>query len=329
MTEIVRLSSLTATGAANQKNADRSNAQIRGGVISIGNFDGVHRGHANLLAEVRRHADRLSGPAIAVVLDPHPATILRPDRLPAKLTCLPRRAERMSRLGIDFLVICETSPEFLKLTAESFFRSLVVDRLSCRGIVEGPNFFFGRGRSGNVDLLRSMCEKANIELDIVQPTLIDGTMISSTRVRQLLEVGDVGSAASLLEGYHQLRGVVIHGDHRGREIGFPTANLAEIDVVVPAEGVYGGNAIVEGDQYAAAIHTGPRPTFEDSAVDDTSPSVEVHLLDYTGDLYGKTLKVDFITRVRDIARFESANELADQLKLDVQTIRERLLKKET
>ncbi len=340
VTEIVTLAPLTdRTSAASE--------QIRGGVISIGNFDGVHRGHANLLKKVCREAKRTGGPAIAVVLDPHPATILRPDRVPPKLTSLSQRAERMSAMGIDFLVVCETTVEFLQLSAESFFQSLVVDRLDCRGVVEGPNFFFGRNRGGNIDSLKSLCQQAGISLDIVEPSVIDDSMISSTRIRELLERGDIESANELLGHHHRLRGTVIAGDRRGREIGFPTANLADIDVVIPAGGVYGGYASINGKSFDAAVHVGPRPTFDDlAAAKDKEDSighgseaskvirgaltsrVEVHVLDYTGDLYGQTVSVDLVTRVRDVARFDSVKALTDQLAADVRTVRDRLSTKE-
>ena len=325
VTEIISLAPLDGDSHAAPE-------KIRGGVISIGNFDGVHLGHANLLGEVRRHADRAGGPAIAVVLDPHPATILRPDRIPPKLTSLSRRAEQMSRIGIDFLVVCEATLEFLQLSAERFFQQLVVRRLSCRGIVEGPNFFFGRDRGGNVEKLDSMCEAAGISLHIVQPTVVGETMISSTRIRQSLNQGEIATANRLLGSEYRLTGIVIHGDQRGREMGFPTANLAGIDTVIPAPGVYGAMTMIDGESWVAAVHIGPRPTFDgtaDSSPDDRpSSSVEVHLLDYTGDLYGQTLSVDLAMRVRDIARFDSAADLARQLAVDVESVRERLLKKE-
>ena len=330
VTEIISLAPLHGDARATPE-------KIRGGVISIGNFDGVHLGHANLLGEVRRHANQADGPAIAVVLDPHPATILRPDRIPPKLTNLSRRAERMAPIGIDFLVACETSVEFLRLSAEQFFQSLVVQRLDCRGIVEGPNFFFGRDRGGDVGKLDSMCQTAGVALHIVQPTVLGETMISSTRVRQSLDRGEIGAANQLLGSPYRLSGTVVRGDQRGRKIGFPTANLAGIDTVIPAPGVYGGRTSIDGRSQIAAVHIGPRPTFDashwgkspNSSPDPRSSStVEVHVLGYTGDLYGRTLSVDLAMRVRDIARFDSAVDLARQLSVDVDTIRQRLLKKE-
>lgn len=265
-------------------------------------------------------ADRVAGPAVAVVLDPHPAAILRPKQLPARLSWIGRRAELMSRLGIDYLVVCETTVEFLKLSAETFFESLVIDQLAARAVVEGPNFFFGRDRGGNVERLGEMCQANRIELSIVRPTTSDDEMISSTRIRKLLAASKVDEASRLLGSHHRIKGSVVHGAKRGRTIGFPTANLAEVDVVIPALGVYGGFAYHDGRRYEAAIHVGPSPTFE---TDGTS-KIEVHLLDYDDDLYQQVLQVDFVVHVRDIAKFDSAHQLAEQLARDVTTIRSRL-----
>lgn len=255
------------------------------------------------------------------MLDPHPAAILRPQRVPPRLTSLQRRAELMSGLGIDFLAVCQTSPEFLKLSAQTFFDSLVVRRLAAKAMVEGPNFFFGRDRAGTVESLTQMCKQSQIALSIVSPTIVDGDMISSTRIREMLLAGDLEAAKSLLGGPYQIRGQVVGGDKRGRAIGFPTANLDQIDGVVPAPGVYGGVARVDLQQkHLAAIHIGPKPTFQSAE----HSSVEVHLLDFSGDLYGRQLLVDFVSSVRDIARFDSAEQLAQQLSRDVSTIRAQL-----
>jgi riboflavin kinase/FMN adenylyltransferase len=293
---------------------------IQGAVITIGNFDGVHLGHAALLGNVKALARRMGGPAVAVVLDPHPATILRPDAAPVRLTWIERRAELMEQLGIDALVVCETSPEFLSLTADEFFRLLVIQRLQARAIVEGPNFFFGRDRGGDIAVLKELCEAENVDLQIVPPASADGQMISSTRIRELLGAGNVEDAAALLGTQPRIRGSVARGAGRGRQIGFPTANLINIDVVVPAVGVYGGTAEVNGCEFQAAIHIGPNPTFEH----DGATKVEIHLLDFDGDLYDQVLLVDFVMRVRDIARFDSADRLIQQLEQDITIIRSRL-----
>ncbi|TWU43898.1 Riboflavin kinase [Novipirellula aureliae] len=304
MTKLLRLSEITDA--------------VRYGVISIGNFDGVHRGHAVLIGAARRLADRLHGPVVAVAFDPHPAEILRPDRAPAQLTWLERRAELLGEQGADFLVIIPIGQAFLNLSATEFFVSLVRDQFASKGIVEGPNFFFGRSRQGNIETLRSLCEQHSIELSVAESSKDAESMISSTRVRDFIRSGDIDAANGLMGHPHRLRGTVGHGAGRGKSIGFPTANLTDIDVLVPGVGVYGGHAIVDGNRHTAAIHIGPNPTFDDSE----KRKVEVHLLDYNGDLYQRPMMVDVDTRVRDIVRFDSPEKLVEQLNKDISSIRE-------
>ncbi len=312
MTQIIPLSELS--------NSLELQARVTGGVVSIGNFDGVHLGHAALLTRARTLADKLGGPAVAVVLDPHPAAILRPDKMPPKLTWIERRAELMSRFSIDALVVCETTQEFLHLTATEFFELLIVGQLDAEAMVEGPNFFFGRNRGGNIDVLANLCDRHGIDLQIVDPTQVGSEMISSTRIRGLIQSGQVAEATQLLGTAYRIRGKVASGAGRGRKIGFPTANLIEIDVMVPAVGVYAGVASFGDQKLQAAIHIGPNPTFET----DQTVKVEVHLIDYDGDLYGQSLMVDLIARVRDIARFDSPGDLVAQLQADIQTVRSKL-----
>ena len=293
-----------------------------GGVISIGNFDGVHRGHAALLGRVCELARKLGGPSVAVVLDPHPVSLLRPDAAPQRLTTIGRRLERLTELGVDFLVVCSINREFLNLSAGKFFQSLVVKKLRAKGIIEGPNFFFGRNRGGNIESLKAFCDAAEIQCVIAGSIQRDEEMISSTRIRNALMSGEIVQANELLGAPYQLEGVVGKGHKRGRQLGFPTANLDAIPTLVPKNGVYGGVTQVDGRFIPAAIHIGPNPTFESSDV----RKVEVHLLDFRGDLYGQRLVVDFHTRVRNIARFDSPEQLIQQLAQDIQIVRDSLAK---
>ena len=300
--------------------SDTDLSSIQGGVITIGNFDGVHRGHAELLGHVKRLADQMGGPAIAIVLDPHPATVLRPELAPERLTRIETRAELMDRMGIDALVVCATSRRFLSMSTDQFFDSLVKDRLQAKAIVEGPNFFFGRDRGGDVRVLAELCDAANIKLQIVKSMQVGRQMISSTRIRRLLIEGAVAEAAGLLGYPHRICGTVESGAKRGRQIGFPTANLSEIDVVVPGPGVYAGHVRIADQKHPAAIHIGPNPTFEP----DGDSKVEVHVLDYDGDLYDQNVQVEFLHRVRDVAKFDSPDALVTQLQQDIADIRSAL-----
>ncbi len=307
------------------RTVDNLDGQACGGAISIGNFDGVHRGHAVLAARLRLMADALRGPAVAVTFDPAPVVILRPAGVPPQLTTIARRTELLQRCGVDHVVVCRTNQELLNQTAERFFAALVVKELAAKGMVEGPNFYFGRGRQGDQALLRKLCDEQRMELEIVEPqhdeSQADGAaIISSTRVRELLSAGQVDDANRLLTAAYQLSGQVVRGAARGREIGFPTANLDEVATLVPGAGVYACRVHFDaGHSLKAATHIGPNPTFDEAAA-----KVEVHLLDFSGDLYGKVLTVDFISRVRDVERFDSTADLTKQLKQDVQVIRQLL-----
>ena len=311
MTQIVSIPNIASSSIS---------AELHAGVISIGNFDGVHRGHASLLEQTKQLAEQLSGPAIACLFDPHPIAILRPELSPKRLTSLAERARRMERFGIDFLIVCKTTPDLLNLTAEAFFQILVRDQLKCRGMVEGANFCFGKDRGGNVDLLRNLCQQESIEFQLAPMKLIDEQVISSTRIRNLLEQGNVRKAGELMQIPHSITSRVVRGDQRGRTIGFPTANLESVDVVVPQGGVYAGWAQIDHSRFPAAIHIGESPTFQSGH----SSKIEVHLIDYQGDLYDTALRVEFIERVRGIQHFDSPQSLTKQLRQDVATVKQLL-----
>ncbi len=295
------------------KNVDPS---LRGGAVSIGNFDGVHRGHAALLSRLRAMADQLKGPAIAVTFDPPPSAILRPGVMPPQLTTIPRRAALIEECGIDHVIVYETDWDLLQQSPQRFFTGLIVDGLGARGMVEGPNFFFGKNRAGDTRLLKQLCRGHDIELEIVEPQKHSQSLISSTRVRELILAGDVERANLLLTQPFQISGTVVSGAARGREIGFPTANLAEISTIIPGPGVYACRVwLASGCCVHAATNIGPNPTFDDAGL-----KVEVHLIGFDGNLYGQTLALEFLARVRDVARFDSAEALVRQLSSDVRWI---------
>ena len=235
--------------------------------------------------------------------------LLRPDQAPPPLTWTDRKAQLLADLGVDALVAYPTSQSLLQLTPAEFFQSIVRQRLRAQAMIEGPNFFFGHDRAGNIETLARLCEQHAIRLEIVQPFVTDGQLISSSRVRTAITEGDVDSARQMLTQPYRLRGMVTHGAARGAQIGFPTANLDAIDTLIPGFGVYAGRAYTNGERYAAAIHIGPNPTFAENV-----PKVEVHLLNYAGQMYGQPLEVDFLSRLRDIQPFPDVAALTAQLR---------------
>jgi len=292
-------------------------AELRSGAIAIGNFDGVHLGHARIVERVLAKARAVGGPAVIFTFDPHPVRLLRPAEAPPPLTWTDRKAELLAALGVDAIVAYPTDEALLQLDAQEFFDRIVRRELDARAMVEGPNFYFGRGRGGTIEVLRRLTAAAGIQLEIVEPLVIDGEIVSSSRVRQLLVAGNVAEARRLLTRPYRLRGMVTHGAARGGRIGFPTANLAAIDTLLPGIGVYAGRAWHQGRSWPAAINVGPNPTFGEQAL-----KLEVHLIDFSGALYGEPLEVDFLTRLRDIQPFAGVETLKDQLHRDVAAARE-------
>jgi riboflavin kinase/FMN adenylyltransferase len=287
--------------------------EARGGAVSIGNFDGVHRGHIEIVRRLLQRAEDVAGPAIVFTFDPHPVRLLRPEQCPPPLTWTERKAELLAAHGVDWIVAYPTDEALLALSAEEFFRRIVQDALAARAVVEGPNFFFGHNREGTIERLRQLCDDASITLDIVPSLEVDGALVSSSRVRELIRAGDVEQAGKLLAAPYRIRGMVTHGAGRGAKIGFPTANLAGVDTLLPAQGVYAGRAWAATNVWPAAINLGPSPTFGDATT-----RVEAHLIGFTGPLYGQPVEVDFLARLRDIRPFDSPQALTKQLSLDVE-----------
>lgn len=299
---------------------DHFPADLQHGAVSIGNFDGVHRGHARIVSRLLAWAERVAGPAVVFTFDPPPAALLRPDAVPPPLTWLDRKLDLLAELGVDAVVVYPTDRQLLGLEAREFFQRIVQERLQARALVEGPNFLFGRDRAGNVETLAEWCRQSEMALEVVEP-LRDGTeLISSSRVRDRVRTGDVAGAHRLLTRPYRVRGQVVPGARRGAGLGFPTANLTGMDTLLPAPGVYAGRAFWEGESRPAAIHLGPVPTF------GVSQSVlEVHLLDFAGDLYGCTLEVELWERLREIRPFAGVDALREQLQRDVAQTRHCML----
>lgn len=287
---------------------------VTGVALAVGNFDGVHLGHAEIVRRLRATADRLGVPAAVLTFDPHPATIVRPGTAPTPLTTPARRAELLLALGLDAVLVQPVDRRFVALEAEAFYHDLLRGRLNVKSLVEGADFRFGRGRRGDVGLLAALAAADGVALEVVGPVAATGTPVSSSRVRELVVAGDITAANALLTAAFRATGTVVHGAHRGAALGFPTANLAGIATLLPAAGVYAGRAVLsDGRVHAAAVHIGPNASFGETAV-----SVEAHLVGFAGDLYGSRLDVDFLARLRDTRRFDVIDDLVVQMRSDVE-----------
>lgn len=289
----------------------------RGGVIAIGNFDGVHRGHQRMVDVLTTRARADGVPAVAVTFDPPPVALLRPEHAPPCLTLPHRKAQLLKQYGVDQVLIWPTSAELLRLSPRAFFYDIVLGQLRATGMVEGPNFYFGRNRTGDVEVLKDFCAQAGIWLEIVQPVLEGDGLVSSSRIRTLIAGGDLDAAVAMLGHAYRLSGEVVRGAGRGgSELGFPTANLGGLATLVPAEGVYAGFCELQGQEYEAAVNVGQNPTFGDE-----STKIEVHIIGWSGELYGKQFNVDLVARIREVQTFGSAERLKEQIHRDIESAR--------
>ena len=291
--------------------------ELRGGAVAVGNFDGVHRGHACIVERLLARARSQGGPAIVFTFDPHPARILRPEAAPLPLIWTDRKIDILAEMGADAVIVYPTTTAFLEQDARHFFDSVVRDCLDAKAMVEGRNFFFGRNRGGNVETLRRFCEELGIAFEVAPTIEIEGQPVSSSRIRKALQEGRVEEAGQMLGRPYRLRGKVVRGVQRGRTLGFPTANVADYDTLCPPDGIYTGRAWISKKEFRpAALSVGTNPTFDEKAL-----KVEAYLLDFEGDLYGSILEVDFVARLRDSMRFSGAEELVAQMTRDVETTR--------
>jgi len=282
------------------------------GVITIGNFDGVHRGHQAMLAIVRKLADRRKRPAVIVTFDPHPVTVLRPEIKLPRLSEIDTRVQLLKNYGADEVVVMPVDRSLLDMSAEQFFNDVVCQQLQPVAMVEGPDFRFGKDRFGDTQMLSQLCEARDIELQVIPPVCESDRMISSTRIRDRIAGGNISDATDLLGHSYSISGVVRKGAGRGRQLGFPTANLEDINVLLPGDGVYAGRCDLAGKSHAVALSIGPNPTFDDNA-----RKVECHIVGFEGDLYELTLEVELVNQIRKLKTFESVAELTEQIRQDV------------
>lgn len=288
-------------------------------VVSVGNFDGVHRGHQALARVVAAEARAHSAAAVVLTFDPHPSRVLAPERAPATLMSLEQRAEALAPLGIDRLVALPFTRALAAESPGAFARRVLAESLAAREVVVGASFRFGRGRAGDVESLERLGRELGFRVTAVPPVLEAGSPISSTRVREALAAGDVRAASALLGRPYFVDGAVARGAGRGRGLGFPTANLELLNETLPAAGVYACVSLIPGEPeraVPAVVNLGRRPTFGGGAL-----LLEAHLLDFAEDLYGRRMRVRFAERVRDERRFDGPEALRAQIALDVAAAR--------
>ncbi|MEV4667045.1 bifunctional riboflavin kinase/FAD synthetase [Microbacterium sp. LWO12-1.2] len=288
--------------------------------VAIGKFDGVHAGHRAVIARLNERAAATGTRAVAVTFDRNPLAILRPDRCPENVVTVERKLELLGELGLDATLVLTFDEELAARSAEDFVVDILVGALRVSTVLVGEDFRFGRGGAGTPELLRALGPRFGFEVEVVDDVYLPGSprRVSSTWIRELLIEGDVSGASRVLGRNPDVRGVVVHGLKRGRELGFPTANLSPIvDAFVPADGVYAGWLVDHdtGIRHPSAISVGTNPTFDDVLV----RQVEAHVLGETGlDLYGHDVTVEFVERLRGMVAFEGMEKLSEQMADDVQ-----------
>lgn len=298
------------------------NVRLTGAWVTIGSFDGVHLGHQAIIRRLVEGAHAAGLPAVVVTFFPHPAKVLRGNGSPFYLSTPEEQAELLAGLGVDVTITLTFNPELAALTARQFIQQLA-DALHLRRLLVGHDFALGHGREGTFEVLEALGLQFGYEIEAITPFLLDGELVSSSRIRELLSQTNVALAARLLGREYAVEGKVVPGDGRGRTIGIPTANL-ELwkERLLPGRGVYATRATFEGQEYPSVTNIGLRPTFENEAV---LLRLETHLLDFQQDLYGKTIRLAFTEFLRTEQKFSSIQALIDQIQSDIQTARKVLL----
>jgi riboflavin kinase/FMN adenylyltransferase len=292
-------------------------------VVAIGNFDGVHIGHQALFHTVMEKADAIDGTPMAITFDPHPMRVLNKADQPPLITLKEQKTELIAKAGIEVLLTIPFTLEFAAISPRQFVEALLVERIGMKAIVVGRDYTFGRNRKGNLDLLQQWGPELGYEVivvDWIQSANGHAERISSTRIRELVTEGKMGEARRLLGRYYQIRGAVAGGRNRGgRLLGFPTANLTLEDELSPKHGIYAVTVLYDSRIFAGVANIGYSPTFDDHIF-----TVEVHILDFNKNIYGKAIKVNFIERLRDEIRFDSIDALSEQIRRDVSHARKIL-----
>jgi riboflavin kinase/FMN adenylyltransferase len=289
-------------------------------VLTIGVFDGVHRGHRELIDRAVELAAKRDLPSVLMTFDPHPSEVVRPGSHPAQLTTLQRRAELVEELGVDVFCVLPFTPELSRMPADAFVHELLVEQLHVAAVVVGENFTFGKGAAGDVTLLRTLGSRFGFTAEGESLVSENHLVYSSTYIRACIDAGDVVAAEHALGRPHRLEGIVVRGDGRGRDLGFPTANLSVTKfAAVPADGVYACRFLQGGKVRDAAVSVGTNPTFS-----GRERRVEAFVLDVNEDFYGQRVALDFVARLRGQLKFDSSDELVVQMRADVEEAR-RLL----
>jgi riboflavin kinase/FMN adenylyltransferase len=298
---------------------DKIKKRFDSSIITIGNFDGLHLGHQELIKKIIQRAEETASLSMVVTFRPHPLKILAPEKCPPLISIYEEKIRLLEQLGIDVLVKIPFSLDFAAVEPRDFVKDILCGLLGAKEIFVGYNYRFGKGRKGDIRLLRELGEEFGFVVREIEQVSLNGEVISSTRIRQLLKNGDVGDAAKFLGRPYALCGIVVKGDGRGRGLGFPTANIASRHAIIPSNGVYAVKLFVRDKYYNGVVNIGMRPTF-----DARTLAIEVHIFDFDEDIYGEEITVSFMRKIREEKKFGSAEALINQISADIEIAKEIL-----
>ena len=286
---------------------------IAGSCVTIGNFDGVHKGHQRLIELACSRAKARGLVSVVVTFDPHPLQVLRKDNTPPFITLTEQKIELISQYGPQVCLLLEFTMDMARLSPEEFVRTYLLEGLNMKEMIIGYDYHLGKGRAGNFETLTELGAKYGFTVDRLDPVTVENAIVSSTRIRDLVQAGNVWSARPLLGRFYQVKGEVVHGmDRGGKLLGFPTANLKLVDELFPKPGVYAIWVEVDGAVHMGVANIGKNPTFGNDAL-----SVEAHILDFSGDIYGSDIRVHFVQRIRDEKKFNGIDELKARISTDI------------
>jgi riboflavin kinase/FMN adenylyltransferase len=300
---------------------DLKNIQKRfdNSILTLGNFDGLHLGHQELVRMIIHRAREVGALSMVVTFRPHPLKILAPEKCPPLISIYEEKIRLFERLGIDVLVKIPFTLEFAAMAPEDFVKDILCRTLGAKEIFVGYNYRFGRGREGDIQKLRTLGERYGFTVREIEQIAVDGEVISSTKIRTLLLDGDVEHAAKLLGRTYAITGIVVRGDGRGKGLGYPTANIAPKHAIIPADGVYAVRLVVRERVYDGIANIGMRPTFNKKVL-----AIEVHVFNFSEDIYGEDISLYFLKKIREEKKFKSAEALVTQIKSDIEAAKDIL-----
>ncbi len=303
------------------KGIEKIEGPFRNPVITLGNFDGVHLGHQRIFEKVKQEAIKMGGESLVVTFEPHPMKILFPEQCPPLLTPFRKKMMLIEQTGVDQVLIIQFTSAFAELSPLEFVKSILKEKIGAKEVFVGYNYRFGKGKSGDSDSLKEICSRYGIEVFVVEALTVDDTIVSSSKIRDLIKNGEVQKASKLLGRDYPVIGRVIEGTKRGHTLGFPTANLEMTEELYPKPGVYAVRVVRRHQCINGVANIGFNPTF-----DGTSASLEIHLLNFEGDIYGEELQVYFSERIRDEIRFPSTEALIEQIGKDIEWAKRNVFK---